>query len=114
MFSNYYVLFYRITSFDRIFCKQMILTTALDNQNGMLVLTGVFTSVIGAVYYLTIIKTIYFDRSQYMKFETYTDISTSSVFSIILSIINLVIVLFILISNEILDLSTLLAIISYS
>lgn len=96
------------------FAKQMILSTALDNHKTMLVLTGVFTSVIGAVYYLTVIKTIYFDRSDYAKFETYVDISISNVFSITLSIINLIIFLFILISNEILDISSLLAVISFS
>ena len=96
------------------FGKQMILTAALDNQKTMLVLTAVLTSVIGAVYYLTVIKTIYFDKSDYIKFETYIDISISNVFSITLSIINLVILSFIIICDEILDLSSLLSVISFS
>jgi len=45
----------------------MVLTTALDNNKTILVLVGILTSVIGAVYYLTIIKTIYFEKSEYEK-----------------------------------------------
>jgi NADH-ubiquinone oxidoreductase chain 2 len=38
------------------FAKQMVLTAALDGNKAILVLVGVLTSVIGAVYYLTVIK----------------------------------------------------------
>jgi NADH-ubiquinone oxidoreductase chain 2 len=48
------------------FGKQMVLTTALDNNKVILVLVGVLTSVIGAVYYLTVIRTIYFDKNLYV------------------------------------------------
>jgi NADH-ubiquinone oxidoreductase chain 2 len=96
------------------FGKQMVLTTALDNNKTILVLIGVLTSVIGAVYYLTVIKTIYFDNSQYEKTYIYTDISLSNIYSITLSIINLGIISFILIPDELLNLCNLLSVISYS
>jgi NADH-ubiquinone oxidoreductase chain 2 len=96
------------------FGKQMVLTTALDNNKVILVLVGVLTSVIGAVYYLTIIKTIYFDKSQYEKTYMYIDISLSNIYSITLSIINLGIISFIFMPNEILNLCNLLSIITFS
>jgi NADH-ubiquinone oxidoreductase chain 2 len=96
------------------FGKQMVLTTALDNNKTILVLVGVLTSVIGAVYYLNVIKTIYFDKSQYEKTYIYLDISLSNIFSITLGILNLIIVTFIFIPDEILNLCNLLSIISYS
>lgn len=96
------------------FAKQMVLTTALDNHKTMLVLTAVLTSVIGAVYYLSVIKTIYFDKSDYIKSYLYVDISLSNVFSITLSVLNLSILMFILIPNEILNLCNILSIISFS
>jgi NADH-ubiquinone oxidoreductase chain 2 len=96
------------------FGKQMVLTTALDNNKVILVLVGVLTSVIGAVYYLTIIKTIYFDKSQYEKTYMYIDISLSNIYSITLSIINLGIISFIFMPNEILNLCNLLSVITFS
>ena len=96
------------------FGKQMVLTTALDNNKVILVLVGVLTSVIGAVYYLTVIKTIYFDKSEYEKFYLYIDISLSNIYSITLSIINLGILSFIFMPNEILNLCNLLSLLTYS
>lgn len=96
------------------FAKQMILTAALDNNKIVLVLIGVVTSVIGAVYYLTIIKTIYFDKSDYMKSRVYVEFSLSNVFSVTLSIFNLIIIMFILTSEEILNLCNLLSLINFS
>jgi NADH-ubiquinone oxidoreductase chain 2 len=96
------------------FAKQMVLTTALDNSKTILVLIGVLTSVIGAVYYLTIIKTVYFDVSNYLKPEKYVNFSLSNVYSINLSIINLLIIIFILIPDEILNLCNLLAVVNFS
>jgi NADH-ubiquinone oxidoreductase chain 2 len=92
----------------------MVLTTALDNSKTILVLIGVLTSVIGAVYYLTIIKTVYFDVSNYLKPEKYVNFSLSNVYSINLSIINLLIIIFILIPDEILNLCNLLAVVNFS
>jgi len=96
------------------FGKQMVLSTALDNNKIILVLVGVITSVIGAVYYLTIIKTIYFDNSDYNKVTTYSDISLSNIYSITISIINLSIINFIFMPNEIINLCNLLSILTFS
>jgi NADH-ubiquinone oxidoreductase chain 2 len=96
------------------FGKQMVLSTALDNNKIILVLIGVLTSVIGAVYYLTVIRTIYFDNSQYEKTYMYVDISISNIYSITLSIINLGIISFIFMPNEILNLCNLLSVLTFS
>ena len=96
------------------FAKQMVLTAALDGNRAILVLIGVLTSVIGAVYYLTVIKTIYFDKSDYVRSDTYLEFSLSNIFSITLSIFNLIILMFILMSDEILNLCNLLSIINFS
>ena len=47
------------------FAKQMVLSAALDNGYIFLSLIAILTSVIGAVYYLTIIKEIFFFSSEY-------------------------------------------------
>lgn len=96
------------------FGKQMVLTSALDNSKTVLVLVGVLTSVIGAVYYLNIIKTIYFDKSDYEKTYNYVEISLSNAYSITLSILNLGIIIFILSPNEILNQCNILSLISFS
>ena len=44
------------------FAKQMVLSAALDNGYIFLSLVGILTSVIGAVYYLNIIKEIFFSH----------------------------------------------------
>jgi NADH-ubiquinone oxidoreductase chain 2 len=96
------------------FGKQMVLTTALDNDKVILVLVAVLTSVIGAVYYLNVIKTIYFEKSEYERSYIYVEISLSNIFSITLAILNIAIVTFILIPNEILNFCNLLSILSYT
>jgi NADH-ubiquinone oxidoreductase chain 2 len=96
------------------FAKQMVLTAALDNYKTILVLVGVITSVIGAVYYLTVIKTIYFDNTDYIKSDMYTQFSLSNSYTITLSILNLIVLIFILMSNEIINLCNLLSLINFS
>jgi NADH-ubiquinone oxidoreductase chain 2 len=96
------------------FGKLMVLTSALDNGKILLVLVAVLTSVIGAVYYLSVIKTIYFENPEYRKSYTYVEISLSNVFSITLAILNLAIIFFILTPNEILNLCDLVSLIGYS
>lgn len=96
------------------FGKLMVLTTALDNGKILLVLVAILSSVIGAVYYLNVIKTIYFENPEYKKSYIYVDISLSNIFSITLSILNLAIVLFILIPDELLNLCDLLSLVCHS
>ena len=47
------------------FAKQMVLSAALDNGYVFMSLVAILTSVIGAVYYLNIIKQIFFFKSDY-------------------------------------------------
>lgn len=96
------------------FGKLMALTSALDNGKILLVLVAIITSVIGAVYYLTVIKTIYFENAEYTKSYVYMDISLSNIFSVTLGLLNLALLLFILIPNELLNFCDLLSLISFS
>lgn len=47
------------------FAKQMVLSAALDSGYVFLTLTAILTSVISAVYYLGVIKQIFFDKHEY-------------------------------------------------
>lgn len=47
------------------FAKQMVLSSALDSGYVFLTLIAILTSVISAVYYLNVIKQIFFDKHQY-------------------------------------------------
>jgi NADH-ubiquinone oxidoreductase chain 2 len=101
------------------FAKQMVLSAALDNGYIFITLIAVLTSVISAVYYLAIVKQIFFDKINYRlnpDFEnlklvgsvvnkTTTEIEEvtlniknivlSNTFSITISILTLIILLFI-------------------
>jgi NADH-ubiquinone oxidoreductase chain 2 len=106
------------------FAKQMVLSAALDNGYVFLSIVAILTSVIGAVYYLNIIKEIFFSSSQYqinskikdlvfkgiiynnkdMKIKSvdfnYKNVVISSPISITISIITLIILLFIFVNKE--------------
>jgi NADH-ubiquinone oxidoreductase chain 2 len=105
------------------FAKQMVLSAALDNGYIFLSLVGILTSVIGAVYYLNIIKEIFFFSPEYkvnplMKNITikgniyrdnnivksitfnYKNIAMSSPISLSISIITLIILLFMFMNKE--------------
>jgi len=106
------------------FGKQMVLSAALDKGYLFLSIVAILTSVIGAVYYLNIIKEIYFYSPQYkinpllkdLEFEgnfynkqkkliqtikfKYKDLTINSVMSTIISILTLLILLFIFINKE--------------
>lgn len=47
------------------FAKQMVLSAALDNGYVFITLIAILTSVISAVYYLSIIKQIFFEKPDY-------------------------------------------------
>lgn len=95
------------------FGKQMVLTSALDHNKDVLVITAIVTSVIGAVYYLSIVKAMYFDKPEYYKPHV-MEISISNSYSIIISILSLATLFFILTPDQILSLCNLLADISFS
>jgi NADH-ubiquinone oxidoreductase chain 2 len=112
------------------FAKQMVLSAALDNGYIFISLVAILTSVIGAVYYLNIIKEIFFYSPEYklsqksveysdthtnVKSEDFKNISNintsllvnnnnitviSTPFSITISIITLIILLFIFMNKE--------------
>jgi len=96
------------------FGKLMVLTAALDNDKVVLVLTAILTSVIGAVYYLNVIKNIYFDNTEYEKSYVFVNTSVSNIFSITLSLMLLLIALFILIPDVLIGLTDILAIYNYT
>ena len=48
------------------FAKQMVFSAALDSGYIFLTLVAILTSVVSAVYYLNIIKEIFFDKSDYI------------------------------------------------
>ena len=106
------------------FAKQMVLSAALDKGYFFLSIIAILTSVIGAAYYLNIIKEIYFYSPQYkinpllkdlefngsfynkqnklietVKFK-YNNLIINSVISIIISVLTLIILLFIFINKE--------------
>jgi NADH-ubiquinone oxidoreductase chain 2 len=113
------------------FGKQMVLSAALDSGLIFLSLIAILTSVIGGIYYLTIIKEMFFTKSDYkvntlleqlimkgnivkgntnvsiIKFN-YKNISISSSMSFIISTITLIILLFIFINKEWLSMGTVL------
>jgi NADH-ubiquinone oxidoreductase chain 2 len=105
------------------FAKQMVLSAALDSGYVFLALVAILTSVISAVYYLNIIKQVFFDKSDYKKnpeveninlhgnlvknnvliqkltFNT-NNIILSSYLTITISVLTLIILLFMFIPNE--------------
>jgi NADH-ubiquinone oxidoreductase chain 2 len=99
------------------FGKQMVLSAALDKGYIFLVLIAILTSVISAVYYLTLIKEIFFYSPEYKentfllnklpKFNSNNfentgshNIIISSPFAFTISIITLIILLFIFMNKE--------------
>jgi NADH-ubiquinone oxidoreductase chain 2 len=110
------------------FGKQMVLSAALDKGLIFLSLVAILTSVIGGIYYLSIIKEMFFDLPEY-KINTlfqgkgnivnnktkiknvnydYKNIAISSPISFVISVITLIILLFIFINKEWLSMGTVL------
>jgi NADH-ubiquinone oxidoreductase chain 2 len=111
------------------FAKQMIFYASLQEGFVFITLIGILSSVISAVYYLFIVKTMFFDNHSYYKLEntgtlielqntvwegkTSFKLVLSSSFSIIISILTLIIILFIFIPNEWLYMSNILSIVLF-
>nr|YP_010690223.1 NADH dehydrogenase subunit 2 [Neopestalotiopsis cubana]WBU13062.1 NADH dehydrogenase subunit 2 [Neopestalotiopsis cubana]WGO76889.1 NADH dehydrogenase subunit 2 [Neopestalotiopsis cubana]WGO76907.1 NADH dehydrogenase subunit 2 [Neopestalotiopsis cubana] len=114
------------------FAKQMVLSAALDSGYIFLTLIAVATSVIGGVYYLNVVKEIFFYKPEYkinprlkdrklsghiydqndrlvqnLEFK-YNNIVMSSPISITISSITLIILLFIFMNKEWLSMGTIL------
>jgi NADH-ubiquinone oxidoreductase chain 2 len=119
------------------FGKQMILSAAIDNGYIFMSLVAILTSVISAVYYLAIIKQIFFDKPNYVlntelnNFNAdglitekntivkkvnikINNIVLSSYLSLSISIITFIITLFILIPKELLNITNILALILFN
>ena len=119
------------------FGKQMILSAAIDSGYIFMSLVAILTSVISAVYYLTIIKQIFFDKPDYdfnselnnfdadgLITEKNTIISKvtikinnivlSSSLGLSISIITLLITLFIFVPEELLRVANILALILFN
>jgi NADH-ubiquinone oxidoreductase chain 2 len=112
------------------FAKQMVFSAALQEGYIFLTLIGVLTSVISAVYYLFIIKTMFFDGHSYTYFNSLKDLripalvlknnkivkkiyfddkfSISSSLSFTISMLTLLILLFMFMPNEWLHMTNLL------
>jgi NADH-ubiquinone oxidoreductase chain 2 len=103
------------------FAKQMILSAAIDSGYVFMALIAILTSVIGAGYYLNLIKQIFFYKNDYVINPKLNDISVrlhsesntlenlttkpnnviiSSSFSSVISILTLLLLLFIYIPEE--------------
>jgi NADH-ubiquinone oxidoreductase chain 2 len=119
------------------FAKQMVLSAALDNNYIFLTLIAILTSVISAVYYLNIIKQIFFDKPEHIinthlsninmhaniiknnvLIETltfkYNSIVLSSSLTITISILTSIILLFILMPQQWLSMANILALILFN
>jgi NADH-ubiquinone oxidoreductase chain 2 len=119
------------------FAKQMVLSAALEGGYVFLTLIAILTSVISAVYYLNIVKQVFFNKSEYIinpklfnmsiyasifrkdvSLEkvtfTYKNIILSSYLTITISIITLIILLFILIPQEWLSMANILALVLFN
>lgn len=111
------------------FGKQMVLSAALDKGYVFIVLVAIFTSVIGGVYYLNIVKETFFYKPNCSIIEgyeisgsisdksgkeikkitaNYSNIVLSSPIAFTISTITLIILLFIFINNEWLSMGTIL------
>ena len=108
-----------IPPFLGFFAKQMVLSAALQDGFMFLAFIAVFTSVISAVYYLYIIKTMFFDLKTYISttklFEIQlppkSKIVLSNNFSITISILTLIIVLFMFMPNQLLFMCNILGLV---
>ena len=119
------------------FGKQMILSAAIDNGYIFMALVAILTSVISAVYYLAIIKQIFFDKPDYTLNTELNNFSAdgliteknviikkvsikinnivlSSYLSLSISIITLIIGLFIFIPQNLLNLANILTLILFN
>jgi NADH-ubiquinone oxidoreductase chain 2 len=114
------------------FGKQMVLSAALDKGYIFITLIAILTSVVGGVYYLTIVKEIFFYKPEYKvnpllenltlhgnvydKYNNFikslefkhNNIVIASPMAFVISVITLVILLFIFINNEWLSMGTIL------
>jgi NADH-ubiquinone oxidoreductase chain 2 len=119
------------------FAKQMVLSAALDSGYIFIALVAILTSVVSAVYYLNIIKQVFFDNSEYkvnpelknenlhanitknniltqrLTFKTDSVVLSSSL-TITISVLTLIILFFMFIPQEWLSMANILALIIFN
>ena len=119
------------------FAKQMVLSAALDNGYIFITLVAILTSVISAVYYLGIIKQVFFDKPDYetnlvlnntnmygsifnkkiliekVSFKS-NSVMLASFFSVTISILTLIVALFMFMPQEWLSMANILALILFN
>nr|ASW34451.1 NADH dehydrogenase subunit 2 [Mycocalicium subtile] len=103
------------------FAKQMVLSAALDSGYIFMSLVAIITSVISAVYYLGIIKRVFFDELEYKVNPSLKDliikpenIVLSSSLTITISNLTLIILLFIFTPEEWLNMANILSLILFN
>jgi NADH-ubiquinone oxidoreductase chain 2 len=119
------------------FAKQMVLSAALDSGYVFLTLVAILTSVISAVYYLNIIKEVFFYQPIYKVYHAFknidfhgnitknkvlfekltfklNNITLSSSLTITISLLTLIILLFIFVPQEWLSMANILALILFN
>jgi NADH-ubiquinone oxidoreductase chain 2 len=111
------------------FAKQMVLSSSLDNGYVFMSIIAILTSVIGAVYYLYLVKQIFFERCMYILNPLFIekkinvnsfikinvkDVSLSTYLSISISIFTLIILLFMFVSEEFLIVCDILSLSMFS
>lgn len=119
------------------FAKQMVLSAALDNGYVFITLVAILTSVISTVYYLNIIKQMFFDKPEYTVNPSlidtnipgtitkkgikilsinyqYNNIILSSYLTISISILTLIILLFMFMPQEWLSIANILALVLFN
>ena len=123
------------------FAKQMVLSAALDNGKIFLSLVAILTSAISAVYYLNVIKEVFFEKPHYelhiesensnlknniallqsyksgqekLVFFGLKDIVLSSYLTITVSLLTLFLLLFIFTSNESMIMANILALLLFN
>ena len=111
------------------FAKQMVLSSALDNGDIFICLVAILTSVISAVYYLYIVKHMFFEKSKFnlnvslkniinskgntshsTSYDTLNTITLSNWLTISISILSLTMLLFIFLYYEIYFLMSIISI----
>lgn len=95
------------------FGKQMVLSSALDKGYVFISLIAILTSVISAVYYLNIIKEIFFVIPEYVTKSKNYIINLSATLTLTISVLTLTILLFMLNPQEWLSITNILAIYIY-
>jgi len=87
------------------FAKLMVLSASIDNEYIFMSIVAILTSVIGGVYYLAIIRKIFFEDSIYTinNSKYNNNIKLSSSLTITISILTSIMMLFILIPTEFLN-----------